>query len=382
MIQNEHFDIILISFSDLRTDGRSRNFIDMFKSAGKSVFTISLTGKYEKKSYLGSDSVRFKVILKRYVLKWAEFLHKSFYHKYPFYRNGVKYIFAADLYSLQAAISIAKKVNKKNKNKPKIIYDSREIFSALGPLSASMNKQKIISRLEKRFVRKVDHFVVSGELDAEYLKSYFKTDTPFSVIYNYPRKKDIVRTDYLRDIFNIPKDKKIIIYQGVLLNGRGILPLLNAFRELKEKYAFCIIGSGGFEKKYRKYVKDNSLEKVVFFHPEVEYSELLNITASADIGMSIIEPISFSYELALPNKLFEYISCGLPVLVSDLPALHKVVADYDNGVIIPKTLKKEEIIEKMEELERNYKKYHKNSGKISNEFFFEKQLEEIENIIS
>lgn len=375
-MENGKYDIIYISFSDLRTDGRSRNFLDIFSNLAKKVFTISLAGKDEAKHTNNKDGICFKLRTSRFILKWYEFQHYCFYEKYPFYSttNDIL-VFAADMYSLPSAISISKKLKRKSGSRVQLIYDSREIFSALGPLSGQSFKQKIISYLEKRFIRKVDKFVVSGELDAEYLKSYFKTEKPFFVIKNYPKKQEIVKTNYLRERFNISTDKKILVYQGVLLGGRGIMPVLKAMNQLRENYAFCIIGSGGKEEEFRKYVLDYNLQDCVYFHTAVEYTVLLNITASADIGLCLIEPISFSYELALPNKLFEYIACGLPVLVSDLPALRKVIEENELGGIIPRTLNKSEIIDALTNLEKNYGQYKLNLEQKSNEFFFEGQEE-------
>jgi glycosyltransferase involved in cell wall biosynthesis len=471
-----NYDIIYISFSDLRTDGRSRNFIDSFIAQGKKVFTISLAGNNDNSDIISEDSIAVKLKSKRYLCKWREFLcyplfqrgsfgchserseestadrlsflqklesrnspslrgtkgevsneyliarkakQSDFEEEHPLTQSIVPSqkpfskvfnsepfqegesnnsplegrqtksdgvdafisIFAADLYSLPAAIKLAKKILKETGIMPQIIYDSREIFSALGPLSGSTIKQRIIAFLEKRFICKVDKFVVSGELDAEYLKSYFQTDKPFFVIKNYPKKQEINKSNYLAEKFNISSDKKILVYQGVLLGGRGIMPMLKAMNQIKDKYAFCMIGSGSKEEDYRKYVLENDLQDSVFFHPEVEYSELLNITASADIGLCLIEPISFSYELALPNKLFEYIACGLPVLVSDLPALRKVVKDENIGEIIPRTLKEEEIIASLTSFEPNYSIYKTTTEQIKNNFFFEGQEEIIRELV-
>lgn len=386
-----NYDIIYISFSDLKTDGRSRNFIDSFTSLGKKVFTISLDGKEETATLIEENSIRIKLKNSRFIRKWREFylsfLRKQESRNSPSLR-GTKgevsnnSIFAADLYSLPVAIKLAKKILKETGKMPQIIYDSREIFSALGPLSGQAIKQKIIAYLEKRFIRKVDKFVVSGELDAEYLKTYFKTKKQFFVVKNYPKKQEIIKSNYLREKFNIPAKKKILVYQGVLLSGRGIIPMLRAMNQLKDKYAFCIIGSGKEEDSFKRFVAENSLQDCVHFHPEVEYSELLTITASADIGLCLIEPISFSYQLALPNKLFEYISCGLPVLVSNLPALRKIVEDGQFGEIVPKTLNESEIIASLENFEQNFAKYKLNSEQKSNEFFFEGQEEVVMELVN
>jgi glycosyltransferase involved in cell wall biosynthesis len=69
--------------------------------------------------------------------------------------------------------------------------------------------------------------------------------------------------------------------------------------------------------------------------PSVPYEELLNWTASADIGLNILPPdYSASIRMCLPNKLFEYLMAGIPVLTSELGAVVEVIKTYDVGQIV------------------------------------------------
>ena len=65
------------------------------------------------------------------------------------------------------------------------------------------------------------------------------------------------------------------------------------------------------------------------------YHELLNFTLVSDIGVSLDKPTGLNYLYSLPNKLFDYIHCHLPVVVSDLPEVKKIVSHYELGLIIP-----------------------------------------------
>lgn len=74
---------------------------------------------------------------------------------------------------------------------------------------------------------------------------------------------------------------------------------------------------------------DGTLDSRVFFLDAVDQSELLEHTASADIGVIPYPPIDLNSRLCTPNKLFEYIVAGLPILANDLPELRRFV--HDNG---------------------------------------------------
>jgi glycosyltransferase involved in cell wall biosynthesis len=69
--------------------------------------------------------------------------------------------------------------------------------------------------------------------------------------------------------------------------------------------------------------------------PPVPYTELLDWTASADIGLLVYSPdYSLNVQMCLPNKLFEYLMAGLPVLASPLDAVTEVIRTYDVGQIV------------------------------------------------
>jgi len=70
----------------------------------------------------------------------------------------------------------------------------------------------------------------------------------------------------------------------------------------------------------------------IFIHPFVSGDILLEYTSSADYGVAFLEDISLSDRYCLPNKLFEYIAAGLPVIGSGLPELKKFILENKVGV--------------------------------------------------
>ena len=72
----------------------------------------------------------------------------------------------------------------------------------------------------------------------------------------------------------------------------------------------------------------------VIFIDAVPYLNLLEYTASADIGWLVINKNSISNQLALPNKLFEYVVMGLPVLSSDVQNVSLIMKQFNVGKII------------------------------------------------
>ena len=300
---------------------------------------------------------------RRMFVRWLSFLSfvKSDISKYSF-----KTFWAADLYSLPALRYFNSKENIR------IIYDSREIYSKLSTLSNSKFRQKIITSIERYFIKKVSTVVTSGELDSEYLKNYYDLKNQICEIKNFPKYKEYIKSDLIREHFNISKDKTILLYQGVLLDGRGLIPILKALQN-SEKYVLVILGDGSFRAELERNIKQLQIENKVKFAGNIDYSELHNWTCSADVGLCNIEPISFSYELALPNKLFEYILAELPVLATDLPALREVINFTNCGVLIPKENTVKDILTALENIENSQDIYKENSKKVKEQFIYESQ---------
>ena len=92
-----------------------------------------------------------------------------------------------------------------------------------------------------------------------------------------------------------------------------------------------ILGDGDLRPELENYVTDLQMTHRVKFAGTIPQNELLSYTASADIGCVLIENISRSYYYALPNKLFEYIAVGVPVLASNLPQMVQIIDEFGVG---------------------------------------------------
>ena len=73
---------------------------------------------------------------------------------------------------------------------------------------------------------------------------------------------------------------------------------------------------------------------VSLFLGKIAPKELKAYTQSADLGISLEEDLGLNYRFALPNKLFDYIQAEIPVIVSDLPDMCKLVTDFNIGEIL------------------------------------------------
>ncbi len=252
-------------------------------------------------------------------------------------------IIAEDVYSLPAAFRASRRQNTK------LIYDSREIYSALGPLSGRKIKQSILTMIERRYVSGVSEFIISGRMDEMPLRKQFNTDKPFHLVMNLPPHREYIKSDLIRKRFSIDSDTIIVLYQGEILAGRGLDMSIEAIRGVKGTH-LCIIGSGPYLSKLKSDVKRLNLGHKVHFTGSISYENLHKWTCSADIGLALFENVSKSYELALPNKLFEYCMALKPTICSDLPAMREVISEYNIGETFDMALGAEDLALRIREM--------------------------------
>jgi glycosyltransferase involved in cell wall biosynthesis len=238
-------------------------------------------------------------------------------------RNRADLFIASDIYSLPSVVLCGRLVGAT------IMYDSREIFTEVSGIQHRKVLQKLFGWIERLFITSVNHVVVTGEMDAEYLKKVYGL-TSVEVLRNLPRKNIEIRPVDLHARFSIPPEKKIILYQGMIVKGRGIDTYIKAITS-PEDFVLLMLGTGEHLEYYTALVASKDLQKKVVFGGRVPQSELLHLIPNAFSGLAMIENISFNNYYALPNKMFEYIMCGVPVIVSNLPQMKKIVDRYAVG---------------------------------------------------
>ncbi len=368
--EGKTFDVCFVFFTELATDARTLNFARTLVKNGKSVCVVAIGNEKDVQKFSAENIKLFPVKKpdnKKFWAKWMAYFGNSYQYREE---AKAKQYFGMDLYSLFVARQLSKL------HKGKLIYDSREIYSALGPLAENKIKQRILSFLEKILVKHTSEIIVSGELDAEYLKTYFKVKVPYHVFMNLPPFREPLKSDYIRKKFSITDEKTVLLYQGMLLPGRGILAIVRAL-PFFENAVLVLYGEGYFKQDIAEEANLLNVHRRVHFAGVAPYDELHEITCSADIGLVFIQPISLSYNLALPNKLFEYCMAGIPSLASDLPAISKIVEEYHIGKLVPHNACPQELAVALKQLAGKKENYKEACSEASKIFCYEAQEQKI-----
>ncbi|MBU3658442.1 MAG: glycosyltransferase family 4 protein [Flavobacteriales bacterium] len=293
------------------------------------------------------DSQNIKLI--PYKLKESWFINNFKMHKkFPdlfekVIQGNVKYdiIYSNDYPLLHTAVRLKLQIGAK------LVYDSHEIYiSTINQFFPQKGFKGILygkaltlinrffhSKIELKNISYVDGFITVCDSFLDYFKNKYDIKNGV-VLKNCPDiLGEIPNTDKLRKQLKLTSDDKILLYQGVLNPGRGVENILNSASMFNENIHFVIIGGGPQELYLRNLAKKLSLKNTHFLG-RVPFLELLNYTASADVGILLIEPINISKALTLPNKVFEYMVASIPFITNKLIEGSKIVNEEKCGYII------------------------------------------------
>ncbi|WP_323757909.1 glycosyltransferase [Roseivirga sp.] len=323
--------VFSVVFNDLRNDNRVLNQAFSLASEG---YDVTLMGIQRKTSLPTEEQLNgVKIIRKRMMnntierIKYVRAVYFILFVWLQFFRQArVKYdiIHCHDLNTLQFGV-LMKFIKL---GKVKLIYDAHEYETQRNGLHGL--KWTYVKLKERLLIRFCDRVITVGPTIADEYVRLYGIEKPV-VILNCPilRSEEVIKKNLFREQFGIPASKKIFLYQGYLYPGRGIEVILEAFDQLNLADGVLVfMGEGTLTdeiKKHKKYGES------VFVHPFVLGDVLLGYTSSADCGIAFIEDISLSDRYCLPNKLFEYIAAGLPVISSGLPDLKKFINTYKVG---------------------------------------------------
>ncbi len=222
-------------------------------------------------------------------------------------------------------------------NGRKLIYDSHELYLDRNRRKkAGLVKRMIIKFYEKRLAKQCDAVITVNSSIAEILsKRYGLKDV--NIIMNTPPMQYFPPENKgydLRVILGIKKELSTVIYVGSIQRNRGIENLVTSLVHMDNVH-LILMGYGNEDliaDLDRIAIENNVEDRYSKFGPVP--SELVPLyTSSADIGVAPILNSCLSYYLCSPNKVFEYIHAGIPVVSSDFPEMKKVVIGENIGLV-------------------------------------------------
>jgi glycosyltransferase involved in cell wall biosynthesis len=229
------------------------------------------------------------------------------------------------------------------RHKP-LVFDSHEIPLDDPNITRWRGLSKLAGSVLTRMLPRCVGVMTASPLYAREITNEFHYPDVATVL-NLPTYREIPPSNRLRERLGLGPEIRIALYQGNIQANRSLEQLVNAAPFLDPNIVIVMMGNAteATRIELEKLIAEKGVEDRVKIIPAVPYNELLSWTTSADLGLTIFKPgYTRSIRYCLPNKLFEYLMAGLPVLSSQLDAIAEVLKTYEVGQILP-SLAPEEI---------------------------------------
>ena len=220
---------------------------------------------------------------------------------------------------------------------PAVVYDAHEYVASLA-VSGARTQRAVDgwAALEGEFIREADRVVTVSPGIAERIRLDHGLATTPAVVYNAPLVWPVPHASRdLRAEAGVTTDQRLVVYSGALSAARGLETVVRALPRLPSivlavvavPYPHPMAGA------LLELAGDLGAGERLRFVPPVPSHEVPAYLSTADVAVSPIIGTSVSYDMALPNKLFEFIHAGLPVVTSDIAAMSAFVREHRLGEV-------------------------------------------------
>lgn len=290
--------IICTVTTDLVFDQRMRRICNSLFSAG---YEVLLVGRKKSKSpELTSeayDQKRLECWFEKGPLFYLEFNIRLVFFLFSQKTDAISSI---DLDTILAGrfVSVFKGVEQ--------TYDAHEYFTEMEELA----DRKVIKAVWKIIERITVPYIKRGYTVSEGYRNLFKEK--YNVDYKIVRNATV-----LVDNVPAPADSNVILYQGAVNYGRGLLPLVEAMHKVDAKLIIC--GDGDLFEVVHQKIESEHLESKVKLLGYIQPKELGKYTEKAKIGITLFEAKGLSNKYSMANRFFDYMHAGVPQLAMNYP---------------------------------------------------------------
>jgi glycosyltransferase involved in cell wall biosynthesis len=335
--------IIVSVISDLVTDQRVQKECNTLHELG---YEVLLIGRKSDRNFILKDlpykTIRFRNVFQKGPLMYLVFNVQLFF--YLLFKKA-DVLWSNDLDTLLPNFLIS------HLKTSKLIYDSHEYFTESVYKKLS---RKIWEMLEKGLFPRLKNVITVNESIKKIYENKYKV--PVTVIRNVPY---LFKKNKPANAHILPAHKKNLIIQGMGINeNRGAEEAVLMMQFLPHDFNLYFIGSGTILNTLKKMVCDLKLESKVTFIDPLPYEQMMQYSMQGFLGL-IFEKIDVTDEhlLALPNKLFDYIHAGIPVLSSEAVEIKSIITRYNIGSCV-NNLNPEELAKKMIEISEDKETYN------------------------
>ena len=231
---------------------------------------------------------------------------------------------------------------KSKNNKSKLVYDAHEY--EIGRTLENKNniiRNILIPKIEKFLISKCEFCIMVNDSIADNVQKSYKLNKRPLVVRNIPsnwnldnEKIELKRNEFNKEL-NLNSDTFIVMYHGNVMHGRGLETLIETI-SICENVALIILGNGNEEyiKKLKNIVESKGISKRTIFKNAVPLKDLWKYVGAADVDVTLAKNTCLNHYYMLPNKLFEAIQSGTPVIGSNFPEIARILNTYKVGLTV------------------------------------------------
>lgn len=341
------YDTVMLVMNDVLHDGHTRREAAALTAAGRRVLLIGTQraeGQLPDHEIIGGFEV--------WRVRYGRF-GKQLWRPWRWFRHGLQAVqILRTIYPLSTqvyhahdlpAMILLSTVRALRRRPTPLIYDVHNIYLfqmryTSRPVRAwHQLTRPLFMRMEAVLARRATAITTLSDASARALMRWYRFPHPI-VIQNTVDVADETTNTSIDLRAMIGPGRQCVIHSGDMADKRRSLSeLIRAISLLSDDVALVFLGRGESVEKLKQLAKDLNIDHRVFFVPAVPPEEVAAVIRQADVAAVLMRPGSWNTRALPPNKVFEAVAAGLPVVASNLFALRRIIRQYDIGVVCAPT---------------------------------------------
>jgi glycosyltransferase involved in cell wall biosynthesis len=245
---------------------------------------------------------------------------------------------AADVYIGMAFAGIPVALALAKRHRARAVYDVTDVYLEARNLARTRGPLRAwLRRTERGWARASAAMTTANEPYADLIADRLGAGRPTVILNTPPRYAPPAdRPRRFHEALALDPATRVVLFHGGLVEDRGVEQLIAAV-PLVPDAVLVLMGYGPLVPVVEAARADPGVAERVRLLPAVAPSELVDWVASADVVAMPIQPTTLNHRFTTPNRLFEAIAAGTPILAADLPGMAAVVRELDGGVLVDPT---------------------------------------------
>ena len=228
-------------------------------------------------------------------------------------------------------MAVRKRRTERGERRVKLVMDAHELFPEVPEIVDKPVVKWVWRTIEKWLMPQCDALITVCQSIADYYKEKYGVE--MTVVRNLQGSGCQSASARQQDDAVGSKEGHVLLYAGKVNVGRGVDWAIDALEWLPE-CRLVVAGDGDLLEEMKAYAAQKVWADRVEFTGRLMPEEMVVLTAKADVGLVMLEDRGLSYHYALPNRIGAFVQAGVPMVVSDLPEMARVVRTYGVGAVM------------------------------------------------